>query len=116
MPNSLNFSVTSENSHYGKVSITLTGGTVDQGDLITLNITLVVPANAKSAPSAANQAADDAFVAWTVSAAGRAQLKKGGYPITPPVYTGAKPADTPAAVLPADVLSAFRSSGGTTSS
>ena len=89
---SLNFAVTSENAHYGTVSITLTGGTVDQGDLITLNITLVVPASAKSAPSAADQAADDAFVAWIVSGAGRAQLKKGGYPLTPPVYIGAKPA------------------------
>ena len=116
LPPSLNFAVTSENAHYGTVSITLTGGTVDQGDLITLNITLVLPANAKSAPSAANQAADDAFVAWTVSAAGRAQLKKGGYPLTPPVYIGAKPAYTAASTLPADVLSAFQASGGTTSS
>ncbi len=38
---------------------------------ITLNITLVAPANAEGAPSTADQAADDAFVAWTVSAAGR---------------------------------------------
>jgi molybdate/tungstate transport system substrate-binding protein len=116
LPPSLNFAVSSENAHYGTVKVTLTGGTVDQGDLITLNITLVIATNAKSAPSAANQAADDAFVAWTVSAAGRAQLKKGGYPLTPPVYIGAAPADTPAATLPADVLSAFRASGGTTSS
>ncbi len=86
LPSSLDFAVAAENANYGKVSITLTGGTVDQGDLITLDITLVQPANAKSAPSAANQAADDAFVAWTLSAAGRAQLKKGGYPLTPPVY------------------------------
>ena len=76
----------------------------------------MLPANAKSAPSAADQAADDAFVAWIVSAAGRAQLKKGGYPLTPPVYIGATTADTPATTLPADVLSAFQASGGTTSS
>ena len=50
LPPSLNFAVSSELSHYGKVSITLTGGTVDQGDLITLNITLVLPASAKTAP------------------------------------------------------------------
>ena len=116
LPSSLDFAVAAENANYGKVSITLTGGTVDQGDLITLDITLVQPANAKSAPSAANQAADDAFVAWTLSAAGRAQLKKGGYPLTPPVFTGATSADTPASTLPADVLSAFQASGGTTSS
>ena len=64
----------------------------------------------------ADQAADDAFVAWTVSPAGRAQLRKGGYPLTPPVYIGATSADTAAATLPSDVLSAFTASGGTTSS
>jgi molybdate/tungstate transport system substrate-binding protein len=116
LPPSLNFAVSSENSHYGTVSLTLTGGTVDQGDLITLNITLVEPANAKSAPSAANQAADDAFVAWILSGPGRAQLKKGGYPLTPPVYTGAKSAYTAATTLPSEVLSAFQAAGGTTSS
>jgi len=72
----LNFAIPADNANYGKVSITLTGGTVDQGDLITLNITLVLPANAKSAPSMTDQAADDAFVAWIVSGVGRAQLKK----------------------------------------
>jgi molybdate/tungstate transport system substrate-binding protein len=116
LPPGLNFAVTSESAHYSTVSITLTGGTVDQGDLITLNITLVLPANAKTAPSVADQAADDGFVAWIVSAAGRAQLKKGGYPLTPPVYVGATSADTAATTLPADVLSAFQASGGTTSS
>jgi molybdate/tungstate transport system substrate-binding protein len=116
LPQSLNFAAPSESNNYGKVSITLTGGTVDQGDLITLNITLVLPANAKSAPSMADQAADDAFVAWIVSGAGRAQLKKGGYPLTPPVYIGATTADTAATTLPANVLSAFTASGGTTSS
>ncbi|MGO9335233.1 MAG: hypothetical protein ACLQCU_14500, partial [Acidimicrobiales bacterium] len=99
-----------------KVSIRLTDGTVDQGDLITLNITLVLPANAKSGPSMANQAADDAFVAWMLSSAGRAQLNRGGYPLTHPVYIGATSADTAAKTLPSDVLSAFRSAGGTTSS
>ena len=116
LPPGLNFAVTSESAHYSTVSITLTGGTVDQGDLITLNITLVLPANAKTAPSVADQAADDAFVAWIVSGAGRAQLKKGGYPLTPEVYIGATSADTAAATLPSDVLSAFTASGGTTSS
>ena len=116
LPQSLNFAIPADNANYGKVSIRLTGGTVDQGDLITLNITLVLPANAKSAPSATDQAADDAFVAWIVSGAGRAQLKKGGYPLTPEVYIGATSADTAAATLPSDVLSAFTASGGTTSS
>jgi molybdate/tungstate transport system substrate-binding protein len=116
LPQSLNFAVPADSANYGKVSIRLTGGTVDQGDLITLNITLVLPANAKSAPSAADQAADDAFVAWIVSGAGRAQLKKGGYPLTPEVYIGATPADTAATTLPANVLSAFTASAGTTSS
>lgn len=116
LPNTLNFSVASENAHYATVKITLTGGTVDVGDLITLNVTLVLPASAKSAPSMANEEADYAFVAWLLSMGGQAQLKKGGYPLTHPVYAGATSADTPAATLPANVLSAFRSAGGTTSS
>ena len=116
LPPSLNFAVSSESKHYGTVSITLTGGTVDQGDLITLNITLVLPASAKTAPSAANQAADNAFAAWVLSPGGRAELKKGGYPLTRPVYTGATSADTAAKTLPANVLSEFLSAGGTTSS
>jgi len=35
LPQSLNFAIPADNANYGKVSITLTGGTVDQGDLIT---------------------------------------------------------------------------------
>jgi molybdate/tungstate transport system substrate-binding protein len=116
LPPSLNFSVPSQLAHYGTVKITLTGGTVDQGDLITLNITLVLPASAKTAPSAANQAADDAFVAWVLSSTGRHLLKVGGYLLTPVVFTGAKSADTPASSLPADVLGAFDAAGRTSSS
>jgi molybdate/tungstate transport system substrate-binding protein len=116
LPNTLNFSVASESAHYATVKITLTGGSVSVGDLITLNVTLVLAASAKSAPSTADQQADNAFVAWLLSLGGQGQLKKGGYPLTHPVYTGAKSADTPAATLPANVLSAFGSAGGTTSS
>jgi len=115
LPKTLSFSVPSESSHYGTVSITLTGGTVDQGDLITLNITLVQPASAATAPSPANQASDNAFVAWVLSANGRTDLKNGGYLLTPPLYTGATSADTAAKTLPNNVLRAFTSAGGTTS-
>ena len=80
LPPSLNFGGAGGELHYAKVSITLTGGTVEQGDLITLNITLVLPPNAKAAPSPANQAADNAFVAWTVSAAGERAAEKGRLP------------------------------------
>ncbi len=116
LPASLNFAVASESAHYATVRLTLTGGTVEIGDLITMNVTLVLPSSSASAPSMANQEADDAFVTWLLSPGGRAVLKQGGYPLTPPVFTGATSADTPAAVLPADVLSAFHAVGGTTSS
>jgi molybdate/tungstate transport system substrate-binding protein len=116
LPDTLNFSVASENAHYATVKVTLTNGTIDVGDLITLNVTLVLPTSAKSTPSVADQAADSDFVAWLLSMGGQRQLKKGGYPLTHPVCTGAKSADTPAATLPANVLSAFHSAGGTTSS
>jgi molybdate/tungstate transport system substrate-binding protein len=116
LPASLNFSVPSESAHYGTVSITLAGGTVDQGDLITLNETLVAPASASAAPSAADQAADDAFVAFLLSSSGLALLKAGGYLLTGPVFVGASGSDTPANTLPTGVLSAFTAAGGTTSS
>ena len=116
LPPSLNFAVSSEVSHYAKVSLRLTDGTVEQGELITLDITLVLPTSAKTKPSPANQAADDTFVAWILSANGRAQLRIGGYPLTRPVFTGATTTDTPAKALPANVYSAFVAAGGTTSS
>lgn len=116
LPASLNFADAAESAHYATVKLTLTDGTVDTGDLITLNITLVLPSSPSTAPSVANQAADDAFVAWLLSPGGRSVLKRGGYPLTAPVFTGAATADTPSAVLPADVLSAFHAVAGKTSS
>ncbi len=114
LPASLNFSVPSENAHYATVSLTLTNKTVDQGELITLNETLVLP-SAAAQPSAANQAADDAFATFVLSRAGRADLKNGGYDLTGPVFFGATAAATPSGALPKDVLSAFTAAGGTTS-
>jgi hypothetical protein len=110
----LNFSVPSESDHYATVSITLSDGTVDSGELITLDGTLVHPA-AGSSMSAADEAADEAFLAFMLSSAGRAALKADGYDLVSPVFSGATSADT-AATLPSDVLSAFKAAGGTTSS
>jgi len=122
LPASLNFSVTSQSAHYARVQITLTGGTVDAGDLITLNITSVRPASAATAPRTIDQNADNAFVAWILSKDGRYYLKKGGYLMTHPVYTGApisgSGTSTYAAktTLPANVLRQFTQAGGTSSS
>jgi len=116
LPPSLNFSVPSESNHYGTVSLTLTDGTVDQGELITLDCTLVQPASAATAPSAADQAADDSFVAWLLSATGRGYLKQGGYLLVTPVFTGATSSINPANALPKVVLSEFTAAGGTNSS
>ena len=85
LPASLDFAVAAESAHYATVKLTLTDGTVDAGDLITLDVTLVLPANpSTSIPTTANQDADNAFVAWLLAPGGRAVLKKGGYPLTPP--------------------------------
>jgi molybdate/tungstate transport system substrate-binding protein len=115
LPPSLNFSVPSEAAHYATVSITLTNKTVDQGELITLDETLVQPPTPATAPSAADQAADNAFASFLLSPAGRTDLGKGGYDLTGPVFFGATPATTPSKALPKDLLSAFTAAGGTQS-
>jgi molybdate/tungstate transport system substrate-binding protein len=115
LPPTLNFSAPSEDSHYGTVSITLTNGTVDQGDLITLNETLVLPSSPSAAPTPADQAADDAFASFLLSPSGRADLKNGGYTLFPPLFFGAAAGTTPSNALPKDLLAAFTAAGGTTS-
>ncbi len=115
LPASLDFADPSQSASYATVSLTLKNGTVDTGEPITLDETLVQPPTSGPAPSQADVAADDAFAAFMVSSTGRQILKAGGYDVVPPQFTGASRSDTPSSALPADVRSAFESSGGTTS-
>ncbi len=115
LPASLNFSDPAQDAHYATVSLTLTNKAVDQGELITLNETLVLPAGSATKPSAGDLAADDAFATFVLSPAGRADLKNGGYDLTGPVFFGATAAVTPSTALPKDVRSAFIAAGGKTS-
>ena len=113
LPASLDFADPALVNSYGTVSVTLTNGTVDQGDLVTLNVTLVEPASSPSAPSAEDEAADVAFVSYLVSSLGKTDLKNGGYTVAPPIFTGATSSATPANTLPKSLLQGFTAAGGT---
>jgi molybdate/tungstate transport system substrate-binding protein len=116
LPASLDFADPADSSTYGTVSLELTDGTVDQGDLVTLDVTLVTPPTGSGAPTSADIAADDAFVTYLLSPAGRTALRSGGYTVAAPVFDGAASSDTPSTALPSSVLSAFDAAGGTPSS
>jgi molybdate/tungstate transport system substrate-binding protein len=116
LPATLDFADPSDSTAYGTVSITLKDGTVDQGALVTLDITLVKPLAGAGAPSSGDLAADDAFLAYLLSSVGQTALKDGGYTVGAPVFDGATSSDTPASALPAVVASAFTAAGGTTGS
>ncbi|MGD1012254.1 MAG: substrate-binding domain-containing protein [Acidimicrobiales bacterium] len=113
LPGSLNFSVNSELAHYATVSITLTDGTVDTGDLITLNFTIVSNGSGWTRTKS-DQEADFVFAKWLLTKEGLICLKRGGYLMTPVFFTGAKSSYTPANTLPRNVLTAFRAAGGKT--
>ena len=113
LPASLDFADPAEATSYASVKVTLTDGTVDKGGLISLNVTLVAPPAGAGAPSAADVAADGAFVGYLLSAEGQSDLRHGGYTVASPVFHGATSAETPATTLPASVLSAFQAAGGT---
>lgn len=116
LPATLDFAVPADSAEYGTVSLELTDGTVDRGDLVTLDVTLVTPPTGNGAPSTADEAADDAFVAYLLSSAGRTALESGGYTVAAPVFTGAASGDTPQTSLPPNVLSTFTAASGTTGS
>jgi hypothetical protein len=73
----------------------------------------VEPSSSSTAPSAADAAADAAFVSYLISPLGKADLKKGGYTVAPPIFQGSTSAATPANTLPKSLLQAFTSAGGT---
>jgi molybdate/tungstate transport system substrate-binding protein len=115
LPPTLNFADPAESSLYATVSITLTGDIVVPGDLVTLDVTLVQPKSGAAGPSAANQAADDAFVAFVLSATGRSLLQSSGYTLGPPKLKLAPGTTSASAVLPPAALALYDKLGGSIS-
>ncbi len=111
LPPSLDFASPAESALYSTVGLTVSGS-VDQGEVIYLNIGLIYP---KQVASAANEAADQAFVAFMLKHYARTILKGIGYELHPPVLhlaTGL----TAAEALPGPIFKLFKSLGGTISS
>jgi molybdate/tungstate transport system substrate-binding protein len=112
LPNSLNFGDPADSAIYGTVSINVTGVGVQSGEVIHLNLALVQQPAGATPFSAADEAADVAFLAYLMSPAGRTVLSNAGYALIPPVLVLAPGVTTAAAALPPAVLSAYNSLGG----
>lgn len=115
LPGTLDFADPADTSEYASVSLSLTGGTTFQGGLITLFATLVLPPKGQTL-SAGDQAADDAWIAFLLSAKGQSELRTAGYSLEPPKLLLAKGYTSASTVLPASVLSAYDHLGGSISS
>jgi len=104
LPAGLDFADPADLATYATASITVAGESV-AGELINLDVTLVATPKGKSV-SAADSAANQAFVAYLLSSGGRQVLAKAGYTLEPPVLklsTGV----TKSQALPGSALSAF---------
>jgi len=115
LPPTLSFADPADANLYATVSITLTGNVAVPGDLITLDTTLVQPKTGSTGPSSADEAADQAFVAFLLSSGGRAILQHAGYTLEPPKLKLAPGSTSAAAVLPKSVLSLYDKLGGSIS-
>jgi molybdate/tungstate transport system substrate-binding protein len=110
LPPTLDFGSPAESSLYSTVSLSVSGST-DSGEVIYVNVGLVSPKSGTSI-SAADEAADEAFVAFTLSSTCRNDLAAVGYELEPPVIHLATGLKTAAQALPASVLSLYNSLGG----
>jgi molybdate/tungstate transport system substrate-binding protein len=104
LPPTLDFGSPSEVPLYSTVSLKV-NGSVQQGEVIYLNISLVGPK--KGSFPTVNEDADHAFVAFMLSG-GRNILKSVGLVLAPGIHTAK-------AVLPAAILKLFKELGGTIS-
>ncbi len=83
LPDAIDLGIPADAAQYGKASITTTNGTVHTGAPLVLDITII----GKATPAAI------AFVKYTLSAAGIAQYKAGGFTLyTPTGYGSGIPA------------------------
>jgi molybdate/tungstate transport system substrate-binding protein len=78
LPDMINLGTAADAAYYGKATITTTNGTVHSGEPLVLDITII----GKATPAAV------AFVKYTLSSAGIAQYKQGGFTLLTPTATG----------------------------
>jgi molybdate/tungstate transport system substrate-binding protein len=78
LPTMINLSSSADAAYYSKATIKTTNGTVHSGEPLVLDITII----GKATPAAI------AFVKYTLSAAGIAQYKTGGFTLLTPTGTG----------------------------
>ncbi len=78
LPTAINLGSAADAAQYGKATIKTTNGTVHSGEPLVLDITII----GKATPAAV------AFVKYTLSPAGIAQYKAGGFTLLPPTATG----------------------------
>lgn len=109
LPPTLSFSSPAEAKRYATVSLKV-NGSVQTGEVIYLNTTLVLPAKGTSFPPA-DEAADQAFVGFMLMSKARAALAHVGYSLRRPLVVLA-PGVTLAQALPPAILSLFHSLGG----
>ncbi len=110
LPSTLDFASPSESSLYSTVSLKVSG-VVQHGQVVYLNSTLVSPKKGTSfAPRA--EAADEAFIAFMLSARARDILESVGYRLRPPVLFLAHGVKTAADALPPTILKLFHDLGG----
>ena len=113
LPPALDFASPSELKLYSTVSLNV-AGSVQQGEVIYLNVALVSPHKGTTL-SAANSAADKAFVEFMLRPKARNDLERVGYILRPPVvhlvsgYTARR-------ALPAPIYALYKKLGGTVSS
>ncbi len=110
LPATLDFASPSQERLYSSVSLVI-AGSAERGEVISLDAGLVSP-TAGSRPAASDEAADRSFVAFLLSPAGRAILRRAGYSLTAPVLHLAPGVRSAARALPAEVLSLFRTLKG----
>jgi molybdate/tungstate transport system substrate-binding protein len=113
LPDTLNFSSPAEVSLYSTVSLDVSG-TVQQGEVIYLNVALVSPKKGTTF-TAADETADQAFATFMVSSTGRSILANVGYRLVPPVLHLAPGVTAASAALPASTLELYNSLGGSIS-
>ncbi|HUY30907.1 MAG TPA: extracellular solute-binding protein [Acidimicrobiales bacterium] len=89
LPASIDFGNPADAASYAKASVRLRSGTVKTGKPLVVDITTIGTTDA---------AAADAFVAYVLSAKGRAEYRAGGYALLAPSVHGTR-ADVPASVL-----------------
>jgi molybdate/tungstate transport system substrate-binding protein len=115
LPASLNFSDPADLATYASVSLDIYGVGIQAGELINLDLALVESTSGTTPISATDETADQAFLAYLLSSAGRSVLGNAGYTLVPPKLTLAPGVTSAAAALPASVLSAYNSLGGSIS-